>query len=595
MLWSYFIFSKMSPRLKISSYVIERLSKLDADDRVGCLYGLMYDGNLLVIGLSLELLDNEKKYYNHLLLNLPTEIELCGVIQFGNTDTMDSKVHDILQDVDITDNPLVLNINEQKDLKARFLVHDKFEETTYEVLHSNDLWKQFIYVNLCTTLPLSCEATITGVKTSLQSKIRKIASGQVSFNIDGTSVFLFGVASEVSLTGTSVEMTIGDLVDSKNPQQTSKKKRQTNIVEIVPVNLVLKATKDILSDKLVKTAVKMMTTQRQPAFCISMPLQINTLAIIHCNTKLIDLYTVLVEASCRSLRLLESVLLEQLGQEGIGDGAGLRLPETFHFLPQEIGHFITRVLPKGIPDESMENERRVLHKQLALTLNRPLFRRGNAYSDKTNGRLISPHEAIPLQPKADVTIALVRGRYGYYHYMQDNFNDDGWGCAYRSMQTIFSWFRYQGYTTVDVPTHKEIQQCLFNIGDKPASFVGSKQWIGSTEVMFCLETLLGVQSRILFANNGFELQSHVPELLHHFETHGSPIMIGGGVLAHTILGIEYNSLTKEVRYLILDPHYTGAEDLSAIISKGWCGWKNSDFWNKSAHYNLCLPQTKSSI
>lgn len=33
--------------------------------------------------------------------------------------------------------------------------------------------------------------------------------------------------------------------------------------EIVPVSLVMKATKDILSDKLVKTAVKMMTTQRK--------------------------------------------------------------------------------------------------------------------------------------------------------------------------------------------------------------------------------------------------------------------------------------------------------------------------------------------
>lgn len=33
--------------------------------------------------------------------------------------------------------------------------------------------------------------------------------------------------------------------------------------EIVPINLVLKTTKDILSDKLVKTAVKMMTTQRK--------------------------------------------------------------------------------------------------------------------------------------------------------------------------------------------------------------------------------------------------------------------------------------------------------------------------------------------
>ena len=42
--------------------------------------------------------------------------------------------------------------------------------------------------------------------------------------------------------------------------------------------------------------------------------------------------------------------------------------------------------------------------------------------------------------------------------MQDNFNDNGWGCAYRSFQTIFSWFKLQGLTQKSVPTHKEIQQ-----------------------------------------------------------------------------------------------------------------------------------------
>lgn len=79
---------------------------------------------------------------------------------------------------------------------------------------------------------------------------------------------------------------------------------------------------------------------------------------------------------------------------------------------------------------------------------------------------------------------------------------------------------------MDIPTHREIQQCLVNIGDKQPSFLGSKQWIGSTEVMFCLETLLSVQSRIIFANTGAELQSYAHDLVHHFQTHGSPIMIG---------------------------------------------------------------------
>ncbi|XP_068627651.1 ufm1-specific protease 2 [Battus philenor] len=589
----------MSPRLKISKYVIERLSRIDANESTGCLYGLMYDGILLVVGLSLELFENEKNTYNQLLLNLPAEIELCGLIKFSDSLTIENKTKEILQDVDITDNPLVIIISKDKDMKAHFLVHDKFEETNYEVMEYDELWKQFLHVRLNTVLPFTCEATIAGVKNTLQNKRKKIASGQVSFHIDGSAVYLFGIASDVGVTGTSTEANIGELMDSMSPEQPSKKKKlNTQALDIIPVNLVMKTTKDILSDKLVKTAVKMMTTQRKPAFCISMPLKIDTLAMIHRNTKLSELYTVLVEAACRSLRLLESVLLEQLGQEGIGDGAGLRLPETFHYLSPELGHFITRVVPKGIPDESMEKERKKMHKQLALPMDKPIFRRGNAYINisHNSSRLVNPHEALPPSSSLPhITVALVRGRYTYHHYMQDNFNDDGWGCAYRSMQTIFSWFRYQGYNTCDIPTHKEIQQCLVKIGDKPSSFIGSKQWIGSTEVMFCLETLLGVQSRIIFANTGTELQSYTPELIHHFQKHGSPIMIGGGVLAHTILGVEYNEDKNETRYLILDPHYTGPDELTTVISKGWCAWKNSDFWNKTAHYNLCLPQTRPCI
>jgi len=53
---------------------------------------------------------------------------------------------------------------------------------------------------------------------------------------------------------------------------------------------------------------------------------------------------------------------------------------------------------------------------------------------------------------------LVDGHYAYYHYMQDNFDDNMWGCAYRSLQTVCSWFILQGYTTKPVPTHTQIQQ-----------------------------------------------------------------------------------------------------------------------------------------
>lgn len=88
-----------------------------------------------------------------------------------------------------------------------------------------------------------------------------------------------------------------------------------------------------------------------------------------------------------------------------------------------------------------EKERKLLHEQLCLPLDRPIFRRGNAFSSNP-GKLVNTHEALPPIPvKQDTIVALVRGKYTYHHYMQDNINDDGWGCAYRSMQTIFSWFR----------------------------------------------------------------------------------------------------------------------------------------------------------
>jgi len=64
-------------------------------------------------------------------------------------------------------------------------------------------------------------------------------------------------------------------------------------------------------------------------------------------------------------------------------------------------------------------------------------------------------------------------------------------------------------------------------------------------------------------------------------------MIGGGVLAYTLLGIDLSE--KSPKYLILDPHYTGKDDLGDIVSKGWVGWKDANLFKKSEFYNFCLP------
>ena len=52
------------------------------------------------------------------------------------------------------------------------------------------------------------------------------------------------------------------------------------------------------------------------------------------------------------------------------------------------------------------------------------------------------------------TVTTIWGTYDYYHYMQDKFDDNGWGCAYRSLQTIMSWFRKQHYTSKPVLSHR---------------------------------------------------------------------------------------------------------------------------------------------
>ncbi|XP_039252125.2 ufm1-specific protease 2-like [Styela clava] len=237
-------------------------------------------------------------------------------------------------------------------------------------------------------------------------------------------------------------------------------------------------------------------------------------------------------------------------------------------------------------------EMKFLHKLFMEPCDRPLFTTQNTViiDAQRSEVLLNTHEGLKSPNVQDGKIFAVSGLYGYHHYMQDRIDDNGWGCAYRSCQTIVSWFRYQGYTLSPVPSHKEIQQALVDVGDKPKKFVGSRLWIGSIEINNVLNHLLDVTSKIMFVSRGSELAMKGRELANHFEEQGTPVMIGGGVLAHTILGVCFSEITGETKFLILDPHYTGSEDIKTIQSKGWCGWKGPDFWDQTAYYNLCLPQ-----
>jgi len=217
-------------------------------------------------------------------------------------------------------------------------------------------------------------------------------------------------------------------------------------------------------------------------------------------------------------------------------------------------------------------------------------------SKVTLTRLKNVHQALPTLAKENASLFVVRGTYDYYHYMQDSLNDSGWGCAYRSCQTIQSWYYNEGFSRKPIQNHREIQKTIYSNGQKKKGFIGSTEWIGSIEIQTVLSLYLGIDSKILHIPKGSGIleASNIQFIKDHFLNHGTPVMIGGGQLAYTLLGIYTNN--NKTLFLILDPHYTGKDDLKTILGKGWCGWKERESIFLDSHfYNLCFPQVSFAI
>ncbi|XP_075534076.1 UFM1 specific peptidase 1 isoform X2 [Dermacentor variabilis] len=261
------------------------------------------------------------------------------------------------------------------------------------------------------------------------------------------------------------------------------------------------------------------------------------------------------------------------------------------------------------------------------------------------------HEGLGLPLQAS-RAACVKGKYAYYHYGCDGVDDRGWGCGYRTLQTICSWVVYHKHKTGEraraVPSITEIQAALVRLGDKEAQFSGSRDWIGSTEVFLCLDHFYQVPCRILHASTGGKVANHVDALLKHFEQQGSPVMMDRrpilDVIALRILGlhIQNNSRSnftirklkwvmevlstlihilsgkhyggdsdasskgilgvcrtssEKSHLLVLDPHWYRDDakhgNLTGAVDhlqqNGWISWRPLDSLMESSFYNLCLP------
>uniref|UniRef100_W5K785 UFM1-specific peptidase 1 n=1 Tax=Astyanax mexicanus TaxID=7994 RepID=W5K785_ASTMX len=198
----------------------------------------------------------------------------------------------------------------------------------------------------------------------------------------------------------------------------------------------------------------------------------------------------------------------------------------------------------------------------------------------------------------DSRFSVVSGDCLYYHYGCDGKDDRGWGCGYRTVQTICSWlFMHSGPQSGKAkppPSLPDIQQALVTIGDKQPSFLGSREWIGTYEAALVIDQLYDVPCRIIHVRSGGpELQQAAEDLHHHFTTCGSPVMMGGDRdnSSKCILGVC--SGKEGTHLLIMDPHYYGPTlDKESLQRRGWVAWKRVSCLDQCSFYNLCLPQTK---
>ncbi|XP_040829635.1 inactive Ufm1-specific protease 1 [Ochotona curzoniae] len=198
-------------------------------------------------------------------------------------------------------------------------------------------------------------------------------------------------------------------------------------------------------------------------------------------------------------------------------------------------------------------------------------------------------------PRGDrASLAVLSGHYLYYHYGCDGLDDRGWGCGYRTLQTLCSWPEGQA---ARVPGLLAVQAALEDMGDKPRGFRGSRDWIGCVEASLCLEHFGGPRARLCHVPRGAGLAGQLETLHSHFTGGGGPVMVGGDADAQSkaLLGVCLGP-GSAAHVLVLDPHCWGApKNPSELQDAGWVSWREvGTAFDPRSFYNLCLTSRRAS-
>ena len=222
----------------------------------------------------------------------------------------------------------------------------------------------------------------------------------------------------------------------------SKKKIDVTREETMDFRLLMKMSGDACTSRTLNCAPVVHYEKKKPFKSVKIPIKINSLGYTANSTKIADLMEVLKGCVQRQIHEMGRSVLSECRMRGT-----VSIPEAFHLKPDPFGHFVTIVYTKTGTCTNFAQFRRHLHNIFLLPMDRPYFRRMNRYKFQNdvlvnNGPLTNVHKGLEKgRGENGGEVHLVDGTYTYHHYMQDKFDDDGWGCAYRSLQTLISWFR----------------------------------------------------------------------------------------------------------------------------------------------------------
>ena len=182
--------------------------------------------------------------------------------------------------------------------------------------------------------------------------------------------------------------------------------------------------------------------------------------------------------------------------------------------------------------------------------------------------------------------------YEIFYYTKNNFNDIGFGCSYRNIQTIISSIKMFHMPSINVPN---IQELLKDIKPHYKEIISDgktkKLWIEPHDIADYIKSHLNIFSlKIVYFTSIYDSKKMLNErdlsrydlflriikfdklldmLISHFKNSKLPVVIDNGTHSYLIAEI-YNCREK---FLLIDPHVTKAEDALIV--------KDIDFIKKS--------------